>query len=670
MDDKLAELLHGAGLDDIVIPKKDFIKEHKHLVSLLNRYDVPAFKQEAADQSAELKRMTGGFGKSSGFIRRMMAENALKHKGSYGNPTSPLHPHSTMKSAVAFDVKKLANRGQKGTSSSDYGASPFILSHFGLARGVEPYERRYAATPPTEPYNRKDKPKRAPKESEAQREARKEWQPAPVETKAPVVVNKDKVKDRKEKERERGAVRREKKREEDKKFYAEQAEEQRRYVAEAEERRRIRGKGNASSKTETPEAKAAREAREAAEKAAEREAKEEAREARASAAAERAEAKAVAKAAKAAAKAEKRAAKERKREWDLIVKDADSILKYTDTEQWRRDVDEMVELNYTEEQVKDQLISSLGLSEDDFLAAMGYLRVLDDIEDHNEAVRAAIKRAEERAAAPPLPRGVLIYNPDGTPIYGEQVGGPPRREEEVTHPMGGLPRPPPPPPPPNDAPVMIENPMRIGRMRGRGGIPDKNTLQQLAKQSYSSQRTNVGSLKLFFSTPTLAFYKENNTIVVAIRGTADATDVKADAMIPFNSLNNSQRFKNDLDTLQNIQKQFPPSQFDYYGVGHSLGGAILDIFLKMRMLKSGVSYNPAVQPMDLSSKIPNERIYFDGDPMLLLFGNRLSVKPEIRKKTTPFLSATMGLTSPLISTVADTYDAHRLDNFSGGRVKM
>lgn len=74
--------------------------------------------------------LQGGRGRASGFIMRMMAENKLKHKGDYKNPTSPLDPNSKMKSPVAFDYRKLANRSQQGTSKSKYGASPFIIKHF------------------------------------------------------------------------------------------------------------------------------------------------------------------------------------------------------------------------------------------------------------------------------------------------------------------------------------------------------------------------------------------------------------------------------------------------------------------------------------------------------------------------------------------------------------
>jgi hypothetical protein len=42
------------------IPKKDFIKEHTHLISLLRKFKAPSLRKEAASQAAELKEVTGG----------------------------------------------------------------------------------------------------------------------------------------------------------------------------------------------------------------------------------------------------------------------------------------------------------------------------------------------------------------------------------------------------------------------------------------------------------------------------------------------------------------------------------------------------------------------------------------------------------------------------------
>lgn len=204
-------------------------------------------------------------------------------------------------------------------------------------------------------------------------------------------------------------------------------------------------------------------------------------------------------------------------------------------------------------------------------------------------------------------------------------------------------------------------------LRGSGPMPPRAELQPVASASYNPPPPpTIGNLKLIEATPTLVFYRgEGNTIVVGIRGTvpSDTGDLKADASIVVGQLRSSKRFKDDLATLQQFQLRFPPSQYDYYGVGHSLGGAILDEFLKMKLLKKGVSYNPAVQPQTLFSKTDNERVYEKGDPLYQLIGR--FTNPEVRdtqsKKPKSFLSKV-----PYLGKAYDYLQSHGLANFVGG----
>ena len=169
MNPQLYQLLCGAGIEDVVIPRKKFISEHNHLIKLLRSSDNPALQKEANSQSDELHSLKGGFTQSSGFIRRLMAENALKHKGQYQNPTYPLHPESTMNKPAEFKYNKLASTEQNGSNPKEYGASPFIQKHFAHARAV-PFVRKRGVAPPNEPFSKR-KPKKT-QESEQQKEAR------------------------------------------------------------------------------------------------------------------------------------------------------------------------------------------------------------------------------------------------------------------------------------------------------------------------------------------------------------------------------------------------------------------------------------------------------------------------------------------------------------------
>jgi hypothetical protein len=58
----------------VYIPKDEFVKEHKHLVGLLNKSGIPELKKEADKQETELKKEGGN--QSAGFIRAMMARDS------------------------------------------------------------------------------------------------------------------------------------------------------------------------------------------------------------------------------------------------------------------------------------------------------------------------------------------------------------------------------------------------------------------------------------------------------------------------------------------------------------------------------------------------------------------------------------------------------------------
>ena len=216
--------------------------------------------------------------------------------------------------------------------------------------------------------------------------------------------------------------------------------------------------------------------------------------------------------------------------------------------------------------------------------------------------------------------------------------------------------------------------VNVPEARGGGPIPERNILQQIAKQSYQSDAAKrIGEFELVRATPTLKFYKDNgNTIIVGIRGTVptDFEDVKADGMIGIGQLESSNRYTRDLSTLQQFQTEFPPSRYDYYGVGHSLGGAMLDMFLKRGLLKNGVSYNPAVQPQDFqNTTLPNQRVYMESDPLYAIMGRNLKQKPETRapRKKSWWEKALSYI--PYAKTAAKGYDlyrSHLLDQFEGG----
>jgi hypothetical protein len=182
----------------------------------------------------------------------------------------------------------------------------------------------------------------------------------------------------------------------------------------------------------------------------------------------------------------------------------------------------------------------------------------------------------------------------------------------------------------------------------------------MAQSAYPGQTlSNIGNFKLFFVTPTLKFYYYENVIVVAIRGTSDSRDVASWPNVAIGTLDSSDRFKADLATLLEVQVMCPPSYFHYIGVGHSLGAAILDRFLRMGLIKQGLSYNGAVEPQELRGNPAHKRIYNRADPLYQIVGY-LIPGVEVR----PINIAT-GVRS-MFSSIYAAYGAHLLSNFKGG----
>jgi len=223
-------------------------------------------------------------------------------------------------------------------------------------------------------------------------------------------------------------------------------------------------------------------------------------------------------------------------------------------------------------------------------------------------------------------------------------------------------------------------------LHGSGPIPQLSILQQIAKAAYStSPPQQIGPFKLLGSTPTLKFYglpdpddsRFTDTIVVGIRGTktSDKQDLWADAQLAIGKLEETPRWKKDLADFKSFMSRIRnPNDVDVYGVGHSLGSAILDMFLKKNLIQQGVSYNGAIQLGDAQKDLNNRRIYQDGDPLLAIMG-RSAKNVEIRPKKVKEQSIGRRIANvasyfiPYVGLVTkgmDSLDAHALDNFIGG----
>jgi hypothetical protein len=182
-------------------------------------------------------------------------------------------------------------------------------------------------------------------------------------------------------------------------------------------------------------------------------------------------------------------------------------------------------------------------------------------------------------------------------------------------------------------------------------MPPTIDLYKMESESYGIPEPGLTGYKLIQSTPSLKIYNKINTdvFIVAIRGTEfkDKDDIGADVSIAMGNLINTPRFKRDLHVIRTEQDRHPKGY--WVGVGHSLGGAILDKLLDMGILKEGVSFNPAIEKSNYDINNNNRRIYLSTDPLYNLIGKFAKFK-EVR--VVPNTSIVNG---------------HNLDNFKGGR---
>lgn len=205
----------------------------------------------------------------------------------------------------------------------------------------------------------------------------------------------------------------------------------------------------------------------------------------------------------------------------------------------------------------------------------------------------------------------------------------------------------------------------------KGGSISKSLLQAMAQSAYSGKtKLKLANFSLLYATPTLKFYKHDGgrLIVVAIRGTQlnDSNDVAADIAAFAGQLRNTERYRKDKEALELVQSKFPRPEYRYIAVGHSLGGAILDLFLRDGLIQNGMSYNPLAEPHELGGNSLHHRIYHKDDPLYKLFGHKI---PNIEVRTTkePIWKYFLKHYLPFpLGDLFQYYDRHKIRIFKGG----
>jgi hypothetical protein len=209
---------------------------------------------------------------------------------------------------------------------------------------------------------------------------------------------------------------------------------------------------------------------------------------------------------------------------------------------------------------------------------------------------------------------------------------------------------------------------------GDGVRPSDKDFYAVAKEQYKKKGDeNVKNYKLMFDSPTVKAYLDDvaDTIILSVRGTSDFRDVKADASIAINRLKYSDRYVNDKNIIDQLAQRYPYSKYDYYLVGHSLGGALINQLKRdFPWLKDNVQFNPAFQPYDLISQQSKDskRFYTPDDPLYNLGGRFFSNKIIVDTQ-----QPTIKMPSNIASDAFNYYQGHSLDNFDkllGGSLKI
>jgi DNA adenine methylase len=203
-------------------------------------------------------------------------------------------------------------------------------------------------------------------------------------------------------------------------------------------------------------------------------------------------------------------------------------------------------------------------------------------------------------------------------------------------------------------------------MTGSGRGLSVAQMSEFAKSAYSGvTRKTLFGYTLVRGTPTLKFYRKDKHIIVAVRGTQDKGDV--DAWIPSTTgkMRSTARYQTDSRELAEFQKAYPKGEYRYTGVGHSLAGAILDIFLREGRINNAISFNPMVEPQERGGGTTHRRIYNNKDPLWMMFGSKTK-GAEALTIADPLWKAWAFYKMPLgLSTLLRVYDAHTMKTLTG-----
>ena len=178
----------------------------------------------------------------------------------------------------------------------------------------------------------------------------------------------------------------------------------------------------------------------------------------------------------------------------------------------------------------------------------------------------------------------------------------------------------------------------------------------MIKNVYNQTETPVKDYQLVAKSSTVYIYDrpQSKIRIYAARGTQDRKDVAAIGKLIRGQFASSSRYRDDKAFLQ--AHRAPPS-YRTLGIGHSLGGAIVDQWLADGLVSSGLSFNPAIELSHLRNS-GNRRYYNRNDFLYKLVGqfatNVYIINDSLWDKMDSLIN---------YFNILKAYYAHGLDNF-------
>lgn len=190
---------------------------------------------------------------------------------------------------------------------------------------------------------------------------------------------------------------------------------------------------------------------------------------------------------------------------------------------------------------------------------------------------------------------------------------------------------------------------------------EEEYFKKVSKEAYSSNPpSEIGPYKLSYSSDTIKVYVDPDTrrLMLGIRGTSDSRDKMAWVPTGLGAIKSTDRYNYDKVQVESIIQRFPPSQYNYFITGHSLGGAIAtEMRRQYPFIQKAVVYNSATSPQDVLARDAEDvkRIFFKSDILYNLQGGKLTAS-EVRggSYTAP--------DDPLLAVIG-MVQGHKMNNF-------